>query len=266
MATKRERREQFLKENPYCIFCGENSRKTTKEHSPPRCLFFNKHRPKSHEFNACYKCNNGSREQDLVVSFLTIASSNVFNDFDRAKSDYLDKLMIGVSKYAKWVLDMLEEESGQHYVLKDGDWRRTAKIMMDKRLVVEVLEPWAAKTAIALWSEQTCERFNENYFVSVNWITNASTLKGSYPAEVASALKKYSSLKQGSWNTADQFQYIFDTAEENLFVVLAEIHLSHLFLASIGKIALLDERPELRSWNNFTFNKEERLHKILQAD
>lgn len=70
MGMEKRRRDKFYADHPLCIFCGGTKSIESVEHCPPRALFSNKVWPKGFEFPACLDCNNGSSDQDLLVSLL----------------------------------------------------------------------------------------------------------------------------------------------------------------------------------------------------
>lgn len=71
---KKSTTQKFLELNPYCCFCGGEVQATTRDHYPPKALFYNKDRPDGLVFPACKECNNGSRHSDSIVSYLALAS------------------------------------------------------------------------------------------------------------------------------------------------------------------------------------------------
>lgn len=64
---KERQRQDLLKEQPHCIYCGDLA--TTTDHCPPRCFFERRLWPETYEFPACEKCNGEARldEQALAV-------------------------------------------------------------------------------------------------------------------------------------------------------------------------------------------------------
>lgn len=64
----------FLKEHPFCVFCGGDVVAETIEHCPPRSMFENRSWPQGYEFPACLKCNSSSSDDDLIIAFLARAN------------------------------------------------------------------------------------------------------------------------------------------------------------------------------------------------
>jgi hypothetical protein len=64
---KRNHRQRFLLDNPWCAYCGAPA--TTTDHCPPRCFFVGRIWPENYEFPSCAECNSEARldEQGLAV-------------------------------------------------------------------------------------------------------------------------------------------------------------------------------------------------------
>lgn len=60
----------FLLVHPFCAFCGGSIPAQTIEHCPPKSMFEHRWWPEGYEFPSCVKCNAGSSDDDLLVSFL----------------------------------------------------------------------------------------------------------------------------------------------------------------------------------------------------
>jgi 5-methylcytosine-specific restriction endonuclease McrA len=63
--------QRFLKNHPFCCFCGEDIAAETREHMPPKSLFDGSHRPDKLVMPACKKCNSGTSTSDLVTSIVS---------------------------------------------------------------------------------------------------------------------------------------------------------------------------------------------------
>jgi len=70
MGAKKQRLERFLREHPWCIFCGGLTPAVTQDHVPPRGIFTSKKWPQGYVFAACAECNNGAARDDALVAFL----------------------------------------------------------------------------------------------------------------------------------------------------------------------------------------------------
>ena len=67
---KRERKEIFFQNNPYCCFCGGEANTETIDHFPSRTIFDGRKWPEGYAFPACENCNKQSKISEMVTSFL----------------------------------------------------------------------------------------------------------------------------------------------------------------------------------------------------
>lgn len=65
---KQYSREEYLKHNPFCCYCGAPA--TTTDHIPSRHYFLRRDWPEGFEFPACKACNEETRNDEQVVAFL----------------------------------------------------------------------------------------------------------------------------------------------------------------------------------------------------
>ena len=68
---KNKQKAVFLKQHPFCCFCGGEKPATTIDHVPSIQLFRLKKRPKGLEFPACKQCNQSTGTHELVAAFLS---------------------------------------------------------------------------------------------------------------------------------------------------------------------------------------------------
>ncbi len=65
---KQYSRDQFLRDNPWCCYCGATA--TTTDHCPPRALFWDRKWPEGYEFPACKPCNDEARPDEQLIAVL----------------------------------------------------------------------------------------------------------------------------------------------------------------------------------------------------
>lgn len=70
MSESKKKTNDFLKNHPYCCYCGGATPATTIDHNPPRALFVNRQSPDRYQFPACFKCNNGKSSTEGIFAFL----------------------------------------------------------------------------------------------------------------------------------------------------------------------------------------------------
>ena len=67
---KRNQKENFLKQHPWCCFCGGAAPATTVDHIPSRQMFSLRRRPKGLEVPACEVCNQATRLHEQIAAML----------------------------------------------------------------------------------------------------------------------------------------------------------------------------------------------------
>lgn len=67
-AIQQYSREEFLRENSCCCYCGKVA--TTTDHCPARAFFLDRRWPEGYEFPSCNSCNQENRIDELVVAML----------------------------------------------------------------------------------------------------------------------------------------------------------------------------------------------------
>ena len=64
-------RQKFLRNHPYCCFCGGSELATTRDHIPSRACFNKRNWPEGFEFPACEPCNSKTRDDEQWVAVLS---------------------------------------------------------------------------------------------------------------------------------------------------------------------------------------------------
>jgi hypothetical protein len=94
---KMSKTRRFLKEHPYCCFCGGSAPASTSDHVPPKACFPDGFWPEEFEFPACEKCNHGTAKNDQIFGFYAMLLDS--NDATRsnAYTAKLNKLRDGIA-------------------------------------------------------------------------------------------------------------------------------------------------------------------------
>jgi hypothetical protein len=121
-SRKRSTTQKFIQQFPKCCFCGGQRPSTTREHTPPKSLFDNSHRPDKLVMPACTECNSGTSTADLTVA---VGSRWSYDSGPHEISDHR-KLVARVRKQApnlvnEWTkLDPAENESARQHLRRQG--------------------------------------------------------------------------------------------------------------------------------------------------
>lgn len=209
MGEKKRRLDRLFKENPNCCFCAGEIPAETVEHAPPKAFFRDKIRLKGLEFPACKRCNNGSSQLDQVASWFAIGSGCLLREDEYFP--YWMKLSRGVKNNTPEVLDYLGFENSEEvwWVNQNSQIEDFRRVLIDRRLFSEYLNPWAAKQGFALWYHHTERALGENARVWVRWMTNEQVIRGGEPAELREIANQDNYLKQGKLESASQYFYRF---------------------------------------------------------
>ena len=84
MSGNSSRKTRFLKEHPYCCFCGGTRAATTLDHVPPKACFPRDLWPEESEF-PCNLCNNGTSKHDTIFGYYSMRLD--FNEDNRTPAD-----------------------------------------------------------------------------------------------------------------------------------------------------------------------------------
>jgi hypothetical protein len=226
----RQRRQEFLAANPICIFCGGVSAATTVEHCPPRAMFQHRQWPEGFEFPACEECNNGTSDQDLLVSM--IARSDPFtNQGDR------DGRSLGLMKMinrqypdllGKMLMSPIEaRRNNQRLGIKPppGHTHQQAGVVNVPPEMHEAVGVFAAKLSKAIYYLHSRLAFPNHGCLMLNWFTNEQLLQeGKY--RLFDILKNQQGiaprLERGGKFLNDQFEYRFAPSSDfEIFVLQA---------------------------------------------
>lgn len=227
MGEAKNRRQQFLHDHPWCVFCGGDTPATSVEHCPPRSLFQFRHWPEGFEFPACEKCNGGTADDDLLIAFLARLDPFKPEDGDDGRGigimmavnaqfpGLLDKMFPSPSEARKFNRELgIEPAEGQtHQQLG------VAKIPEEFRSAIAV---FSRKLAKAILFKETGRILSRDGGLAMLWNTSADLIKdGKYVAfdilaPLAGVVPKFERSRK---LLDDQFVYKFSANDdEGLFL------------------------------------------------
>ncbi|QJD89897.1 hypothetical protein HH213_07160 [Duganella dendranthematis] len=221
---------EFIRHNPYCIFCGGTEPTTTKEHCPPKALFQNRQWPEGYEFPACIKCNNGTSNYDRMLAML--ARTDFSGDAGNRDGKF-PSLVAGVhaqdAMQIRSMFPSVREARTYNRRLgitpKHGQTHQQAsplKITSEMQTAVAV---FSRKLAKALYFREVGTIFPSHGGLGLRWFTNADLLeKGHYEVfEMLEGLPGHApTLKRGGKELNDQFSYKMTVcADVDMFVLQA---------------------------------------------
>lgn len=230
MGDAKRRARRFLAQNPTCAFCGGNAPATTIEHCPPRALFQNRQWPEGMEFPSCDDCNQGSRDQDLLIAM--VGRFDPFTDLGN-RDGHLPGLVKKVNeRFPALLREMMPsplEAKRSNRELKltppEGGTSQDTGVMKIPREVEGAVETLAEKLSKGLFYLETKSIFPNDGGLLFQWFTNANVIQehGMMPFEPLIKLPgRTPVLKRSEKDLRDQFGYKFSVGENAwVFVLLA---------------------------------------------
>ena len=241
MGQAKQKLQKFIKDHPFCCFCGGSVPTHNREHAPPKVLFLKGERLDGLIFPACERCNNGMSENDVYASIIALTqaydmltSGPRFKDYDRKIGKLIEEQK---SRLKKNQLEFLNNDPV--WVRTNGILQKFPTVRLPSTAYSEYLEPWFAKQAIALWYEHTGKVFSQQGAIGLHHYMAHERAKvrqiiGSMPFNPSSVPI---TINQGSRNNADQFQYRVQLDDQrNIGVICVEIHRGLSFVALVSDL------------------------------
>lgn len=94
---KLSKKQSFLRQHPYCCFCGGSTPAATSDHVPPKACFPDGFWPEGFEFPACANCNRSTKSNDQIFGFYAMLLDFNQEGLDRPYARKLRKLRDGIA-------------------------------------------------------------------------------------------------------------------------------------------------------------------------
>jgi hypothetical protein len=221
---KKSATKKFLARYPDCCFCGGIRTAATREHMPPKALFDSSYRPDKLVMPACDECNRQTSTADLVASVISRWSFNMSalnNDHPRLAAQ-MRKQAPDIIK--EWTRPIDRAKARQH--LEDYGVRvpHDAALVTVGPLTVAQLNAFAHKVVLGLYFEHFRNFVPNAGRVFAMWRTKEDFARGGIPPLLFQMMRRYGTLEQGTWNTAEIFEYRYEfNAADGLFACLARL-------------------------------------------
>ena len=242
-AKQKERSQAaLLAANPFCVYCGGANPATTIDHLPPRIMFRGKLRPRQFEFPCCEPCNKGTKGTDQLIAWIGRIFPDPATESDKAD---VQKILRGLKNNMPDVLrEMHIGTAGQKLARK-----RTAGLIQESGgflrlngpLVSQHLDIFGCKLGLAMHWEHTKQIIPPTGGIVVRFFSNIEALEGKIPNRLLSLLPGPQTLRQGSWDVADQFKYsarITDDKKMGLFFASFRFSIAVVALTTMDRSLL----------------------------
>ena len=196
----------ILAANPFCIYCGGTERATTIDHMPPRIMFRGKHRPGQFEFPSCDHCNQRTKATDQFAAYI----GRLYPDATTATDqDEVRKILNGLKNNLPGVLqEMYIGRAGQKLASKRVRPPNSGGVLrLDGPLASKHLDIFGCKLGLAMHFEATGNALPRNGGIAIRVFSNVEALEEKIPDTLAKLLPGPQTLRQGTRDVADQFQY-----------------------------------------------------------
>jgi hypothetical protein len=205
----------LLEANPFCIYCGGRNPATTIDHLPPRIMFRGKLRPRQFEFPCCAPCNKGTKDTDQLIAWIGRTYPDPVTESD--KTD-VQKILRGLKNNMPDVLrEMYIGTAGQKLARKRTAGRIQEPggfLRLDGPLVSQHLDVFGCKLGLAMHWEFTKQVIPPSGGIVVRFFSNIEAIEGKIPNRLLDLLPGPQTLRQGSWDVADQFKFAARTTDD----------------------------------------------------
>lgn len=193
MPMRSDRRAQFLNENPYCCFCGGETKAVEIDHLPSRACFDERQYPDGFEFPTCRSCNASTSDDEQVVALFARMLSNPEAE---AIPDEIGRYMSGVANNNAEVF--AEMANADPTLIENLNLLKVGNATHET--FIRVLNRWAK----AFHYKETGIIVPSDGRIHISWFTNANAHE--LPPEALYG--KVHELRRNGRNIGDQFAYI----------------------------------------------------------
>jgi len=238
--ARKDYKGKFLVDHPLCCFCGGQTQSETIDHFPTRAFFDKRQWPEGYEFPACKKCNDITRDAELVITALSRVheqDGSTSNNADVRKA--LKGLNNNRPDIVKEMMPNPIQQAKYPTALNIGP-------KVDKEIKL-----FGHKLGLALYYFHTGRIVPEKGGISIpRWYSNAEQLEGKVPRFIGQQVY----LERQKIDLSDQFNYEYTADEEkNMAVFVTSFRFSFL----IPIIATEDEKTlssEMQQYFEKPFN------------
>jgi hypothetical protein len=198
--------QRLLAAQPFCIYCGGETKATTADHLPPIRMFERRQRPKGLEFSSCPDCNHGSSRDEQVAALLARIYPDPRNDELYRE---VQRMMKEVKNNHPGLLEEMLAEQPQwetflsHSALLPPD----VGPLKIGPLLDGAINRFAAKFCCAMHYKATGRIVPATGVIASEWHTNFQARIGDIPVNLLKALGPMETLRQGTKEVSNQFEY-----------------------------------------------------------
>src|SRR5262245_10376526 len=223
-----------------CVYCGGRVPATEPDHMPPRILFYAKDRPNDLIFPSCRPCNQGSKDLDQIVGWL----SRIYPDPPGEHQEENRKLTFSIRDNYPEVHSALYPSTDPQQVIE----RRKAAvppgtylINLQDNYVQREVTLFGTKLGLALHWHATGRIVPLEGRVVTRWFTNFNAVANEIPSLIQRFFQNPTTLRQGVKHVQDQFE--FETTLDEKYP-RATLHVATLRSALMLVMFVFEARPD----------------------
>lgn len=214
MGRAKEQTERFLREHPFCIFCGGGTQAVERDHVPSRQLFHRRHWPEGFEFPACRSCNGSTSSDEQVVAML----ARMYPDADtEAERKEVREILAAVARNRTDVLiEMMPSARRVRNYLKRRGLKTPLGISTSDVPVLAIgpkvhqcMCAFTRKLVTALHYKETSLIIPPEGGIAWRWFSNSDAVEGNLPESTLEILGGKSAIQRAKQNLEHQFDYIW---------------------------------------------------------
>lgn len=245
------RKVQFLRQHPYCCFCGGATPSVELDHIPSRAMFLARQWPEGYEFPACVNCNRATRHDEQVVAML----ARMFPDptTPEEKEETKERIRAVAHNYPDVFREMqpsqrqLRTAAKKYGLLKPdgGTFQDIPALSVSGPLVNEAVHNFAKKLFCALYYKHAGKILGSDSGIAVRWFTNLQIEADEIPRSLGDVLNGFPKLERSKKLLDDQFFYRWVIADtKNMAVFLAFFNRSFGILGTVHQLASEWQLPD----------------------
>jgi hypothetical protein len=243
MGQRNARTEEFLRQHPFCCFCGGLTASTEPDHIPSRVMFRNRHWPEGYQFPACEACNRATRHDEQIVAMLTRLFPGPVNPSD--ENEVTERIRAVAHNYPDVLKEMRPDArqvrtAAAKYGLErpaGGTFADIPLLSVRGPLVNAAVHNFARKLFCALYYMHAEKALGPDSGIAVRWYTNLQIEADEIPRSLEPLLRGFAKLERARRVLDDQFFYrwgLTDTKDAAVFLTL--------FGRSFGILGFVNQR------------------------
>ena len=206
--TKKAIRQREIRAGKYgCVYCGGHVRAAEPDHMPPRILFYAKDRPNDLIFPSCRACNQGSKDLDSIVAWL----SRIYPDPPVEHQEENRQLTFAIKRNYPEVHSALYPPADPQRIVE----RRSASvppgsshmINLHDDYILRAVRLFGTKLGLGLHWLVTGRIVPLEGRVVTLWFTNFNLFANEIPSLIYRFFTSPKTLSQGLKHVRDQFEF-----------------------------------------------------------